>query len=302
MADRVEIEDEDNLTDDERDNLLSFDPFDDGFEGDAENEAALDTADDEAEEPIAAAEPVEEEVAPPVAVSSGPSEREKLLTEQNELLRAQMQTIAMAQKPVTADAKAQPEDNIPAYQFNVTDDYINAIRDDDPQVVRAALQGIMTGVARATHIEMQKEYKAHTQSAIAGYVNRHTEVTKIQTDVQSDYYGNFPQHNKPAIRAMVVAIGQNVMSEMGANAWSPELRNEIGKRVNETLVGGLQGGAPQGGGGPATTGSRAEQNTQSRAAAKTQRPGGPKQTRTTSRPPMDKGNSIGAEIQDLMEM
>lgn len=298
----VEIQDDDNLTDAERDALFSYDPFAERQEEDNIPSLA-EIREQEAAEAAPAPEPEPAPAPTPAPVAPQMSERERLLHEQNELLRRQLANTeqALRSQPAQPREEVQPEDNLPPYVFQITDEYIDALRSENPEMNRRAIMGIVQGTARAVHQNLRTEYQEHVQTAVQNYVQRHTTSSRIENTVMQDYYGTYPSHNNPALQPVVVGVAQRIMRETGAQAWTPELRDRIGQGVNEILkqaMGQPSQGAPPGGGGQPAAAEPVQQQ-QSGAAARTTRPTGPAQTRPGSRPAPESPSETGAQIMDL---
>ncbi len=168
---------------------------------------------------------------PPVAAQPTPGEENpelKLLRDQVEALQT---AIKAGQPAPAAPAAPAKEDTTPDYQFTIPTELMSLL---DSENVTERQQGIgllSQGVARTVHQTLMGEVNAIVQGQIPTLVQGMiTQQAQAQT-IFTDFYEKYPALNKPELRSLIVSTGKEVMTETGANAWSPTLRDTIAQRV-----------------------------------------------------------------------
>lgn len=172
-----------------------------------------------------------------------------------EALAAQISTLTdivsrQAQGPAPAAGPQPPEVALPdhGYQFSIPEGLDTALVSDDPATRRTALQALIQGTSRTVHTEVIKSMRQEFSRILPQIVNSMITQSRSQQSVAQDFYGKFQQFSNPVFRPLVQQIGMQVAREMGAQGWTPELRDAIGARVTQVLQSaGFQapGGAPQ---------------------------------------------------------
>lgn len=87
--------------------------------------------------------------------------------------------------------------------------------------------------------EMQEQFKA-----VPVVVQRMMETRTTHQDVVKDFYGKFPQLNTPELRTLVANVTPTVMKELGAQSWTEQVRDAVGTRVLNALMGAVPKPAP----------------------------------------------------------
>ncbi len=243
--------------------LMGFDPFSKPPEGEAPGPVEEPTPPTEppagvvapVEPPAAPIEPpapVEPPAAAPVTPPTGavppaeppapapaPDPALEAMRVQNELLTQTLQRMQQPAEPVS-DPAAAAAPAVPPYNFNVPDELLAHMRSEDPNEVRTGLAAFAQGVAQTVHRTVMQEFTDQMGSVVPQYVQQSVSSVQQQQEVFNDFYQVNKDLNLPELRPLVVSVAQQVASETGANAWSPQLRDAIASRVR----GVLRGNAP----------------------------------------------------------
>ena len=272
MADKAtpfaEIPGDQELTDDQLEDLLQHDPFE-GEEarpdtidahatkndaGKAETEGEVEGAPETtppAEAPVAEAKPETETpplVAPAAAPVAVPSVEPKIAEPSEvQLLRAQVDQqgrliqafMARTQSPVAAPTSGVPpaedEVKVPDYNFNVPENLVEALANENAQVRRGALSALIQGTAQAVHREVIKAMRAEIPGRTRAVVREEQAANTGASNVFEDFYSKHPQFKTQEGMAIVGIASQEVMKETGLQDWSPTLRDAIAVRAQKKL-------------------------------------------------------------------
>lgn len=217
-----------------------FDPF----SGESEPTPAPTPAPAPAAAPAAPAPAASVPPAPTPPVQAGSpvqsgSELDQVLRTLAETQRTVMELVARQQTPAaptTPTAPTQPE--VPQYEFNLTDDMDKLLLSEDPTDRRRALLMMAQGVAQSVHRRVREEYRQHFTDAIGKYektFNGRLSAIGSAQRIYNDFYGTYPQLQKEELLPVVQAVTGQVTKEMG-NSWSPQIRDEIARRVFTVLT------------------------------------------------------------------
>lgn len=242
------LEDAPNLTAEE---VFNFDPFVDGNVPNVP-ESAIGVTDDgtvpETPAAVVAAPVVTPPTPPPPPVQTGPTyeqvlEQNRVLSEQN---RQILEMLAKGQTPQPATPAAPAEPTTPEYMFEIPQQIWTMIQSDDPAQAQRGLAALIAGMGKTVHQHVRQEYEGKLREAIQNA--RQTFATDTQraataTQVYNDFYGTYPQFNRPELRELVAAATNAVVKETQATQWSAGLRDQIGERVS-SIISSVTG-APQ---------------------------------------------------------
>jgi hypothetical protein len=209
------------------------------------------------------------------------------LQTQNQLLMQQLQASAVQSQSGQA-AQGPAPDPLP-YNVVIPDQLWAALDSDDAGQRRQGIATLSTALARMVHSTMMPIIDQKLEKTVSQYgqtsqqeMYQQQEIQRQQSYVEQDFYGRYPQFGAPGLRNLVHSIGTQAMKDLGATQWSPQLRDYIAAKVQQTLA----GAAPA----PPETGNGVK----------------PPQTRIPgARPPMvgdARGQDIGQEVRDLMEL
>lgn len=259
----------------EAQDILDFNPFSEQAPQEEEEPEATSGNEEETEEP-APTPPVEETPPTPPTPPPAPDYNKELL----EAIRALPQQIKPTEPP-----KPTPAEEFPSYLYEIKDDLVNAIRAEDPAIVRQAIQYIVQQTALSVHKNLRQEYRTHTQDAVQRYVQTHVKQTRESDEVQTDFYSRYPELNNPAGRSVVIAAAQSLFTDSAPPRYTPQLGDQIAKKAKE-LIASIAGVPP---GPPAAPEA---------APKKLKKP--PVQTKPTTRPPVEKPDGLAADVQDTL--
>lgn len=221
-----------------------FDPF--SAPVDAEGQPEIEETPAEETPPAApvAAAPAAAPVAPPAASppTRAPDPREQTnLVELNRQLLAELATLRAANAPKPPEAPAAPD--VPQYNIGFPPELKEALRSQDPEVFMQGLQALSIGIAQITHQNLREEYRKFYDEREQKIVHRIQTETAARESAQrifTDFYGSYPQLNKPELHQVVSQAAKAVTEELGGNPpWTPELKKKVAERVF-----GLFGTAP----------------------------------------------------------
>jgi hypothetical protein len=241
------LEDAPNLT---HEDVFNFDPFAAGAVPDAPP-AEGDVQDDgTAPAPVAPAAQAPTITPPPAPVAPPPAPTVEQLIEQNRMLAEQnRQILEMIAKPQVAPAAAptppKPAE-IPDYGFEVPQQIQQMLQSEDPAVQTRGLAALIAGMAKTVHTQVRSEYEAKLTEAVQSARQTFaTDTQRAQTaaSVFNDFYGKFPQFNRPELRDLVASATKAVVSETQASQWSTGLRDKIGERVSQ-IISSVSGNPP----------------------------------------------------------
>lgn len=149
-----------------------------------------------------------------------------------------------------APPQPRPEDQLPQYEFSMPPEMIALFNSENPEDrVRALLQ-MATGVAQSVHRRTREEFGGRLNERLqASEMQFNTRMQQIQTAqrIYNDFYGTYPQLQRSEIIPVVQQVTNSVTAEMGNN-WSPQVRDEIARRVFAVLTSVQVPGAEQGSG------------------------------------------------------
>jgi hypothetical protein len=121
------------------------------------------------------------------------------------------------------------------FNFNVPPQFMAAINHEDAGVRQQALSGLMNGVANAVATQMRQEMQQQMEAVPSIVQSQTTQFTR-QQQINQDMYTNYPELEQ--YRHLVGPTAEQVAKEMAASDWSPQLRDEIARRL-APLVPGL---------------------------------------------------------------
>ena len=181
--------------------------------------------------------------------------RALLATQTAQLTSLQEQiATATALKP----AEAKPEE-AQVYEFSMPDELMARLSSEDAGEQKQGFEHLAQGIAQTVHAQLRTEYRGQLdalRSAIPEYASQTFQSHLTQLNIREDFYGAFPELNKPEYVEFIRGLTKTVWAEKKATAWTPELRNAIGERARTTLnlkaaPARANGGKPPGGTKPA---------------------------------------------------
>lgn len=166
-----------------------------------------------------------------------PSEAEQLrqqLAERDAIIRRFAQQPAQPQPQTPATKQPDPW-AVPDYRYEIPPQLVAAIRSEDPMEAQAAVGALTAGLAKNIHqtaiAQIQRNFQEILPRIVEGLVERRVQ----QWNITNDFYGTYPELNRPELRALVVSVGQQVAREINAQSWGPRLRDAVAQRVKSML-------------------------------------------------------------------
>lgn len=215
-------ESESSFGDSNLDDIFRFDAF----------ESGLDQPDPVVEpaplaEPVAPVAPVPEPEAPaPDPMSAVVSELTKL-------------TERLAPAPATeAPTESAEPDNFFA-DIQVPVELLNAIRSDDPAQASMAFTAFAQGTMNTVYKRVRNELAEFVSQALPELIDSRTASVAETKRVEQDFYGTYPQFNKPELKPLIARIGAQVAAELGPQfqGWNEHFRDLVGSRALSLLAG-----------------------------------------------------------------
>lgn len=181
-----------------------------------------------------------------------PAKEDDILRKQVEQLQQQNQQLYQyllnnqqnsQQKTAQEDQQKEPE--LPEYMFDIPKDIVEAVSSGEPDQVKAGLQQVIAGTAKSVHQQLRQEMGARIkeaqQQAIRGASTQVEQKTTAQR-IKEDYYGTYKNHDREELYPLVQKVAGQAAKELGKRTWDQELRDEVGKRVNNILGQGTGAG------------------------------------------------------------
>lgn len=199
---------------------------------------------------------------PQGAQISSPSSSDALLADAMKVITALSQqkkseepAEAVKGKPAEEDADAAvfKKKEFSDYSFNISPKLYNAlfgseVADEERMI---ALQGFASGIATTVHNNIMESLGSWTKRQfnavprVVNYLVEQREASRATTkSLRDDFYGAFPELNKPELSPIIRATIQSIQKETGAKVWTPQMRNLVGERVKKVLSAYAQANAP----------------------------------------------------------
>lgn len=179
-------------------------------------------------------------VAPTPTVAPPENPLEKTVRE----LQAKIETLTAAQTPAEPTSPSEPKPaEVPPYAFNLPDALLTGLASEDPAERKHATGALLTGAAQAIHRTVMANVETmlnRMPELVQGMLVQHQQ----QQEIFQDFYGSYPELNKPELRPLVLNTAKQVLQETGAQSWSPEVSKAIGTRVKSIIAAVIPTGAP----------------------------------------------------------
>lgn len=179
----------------------------------------------------------------------------KVITALSQQKKSEEPAEAVRGKPAEEDADAAvfKKKEFSDYSFNISPKLYNAlfgseVADEERMM---ALQGFASGIATTVHNNIMESLGSWTKRQfnavprVVNYLVEQREASRATTkSLRDDFYGTFPELNKPELSPIIRATIQSVQKETGAKVWTPQMRNLVGERVKKVLSAYAQASAP----------------------------------------------------------
>lgn len=169
-------------------------------------------------------------------------------------------------KPADDGGSGKPADEaIPSYDFEIPNDIVEGVVAEDTATRQAALRKLVAGMGHSFHTSIRQEVQQKLDAAKNEFQQTAEQTAGRQTQTQqiyTDYFGQYPKHDSEVVRPIVQTKAREVMREWNVQEWSVQVRDEIGRRVEQTLNGAGFVRADAGGGQPPAQPSEGNGNAQ----------------------------------------
>lgn len=118
----------------------------------------------------------------------------------------------------------------PQWGMEIPQEYVNALRGEDPAMAQRALNAMANGLASTIHQQLRTEMSQRFEE-VPGQIQSQVTASQEQQRIHDDFYGTYPELNTPQFQGMVKAVASQAAQEMGASGWSPQLRDTIAQRL-----------------------------------------------------------------------
>lgn len=179
----------------------------------------------------------------------------KVITALSRQKKSEEPAEAVKGKPAEEDADAAvfKKKEFSDYSFNISPKLYNAlfgseVADEERMM---ALQGFASGIATTVHNNIMESLGSWTKRQfnavprVVNYLVEQREASRATTkSLRDDFYGAFPELDKPELSPIIRATIQSIQKETGAKVWTPQMRNLVGERVKKVLSAYAQANAP----------------------------------------------------------
>jgi hypothetical protein len=139
------------------------------------------------------------------------------------------------QPPGQAPGQPPTADQIPDYMFEMPDQLVEALQAEDPAVRKSAYAHLIAGAAQAIHAKMSESLQTTLAPMIREQIQTSGQESRRRQDMHDDFYGTYAFLNQPQLKPMVASTAGQVAAEWRTNEWSPQMRDEVYRRVIATL-------------------------------------------------------------------
>lgn len=152
-----------------------------------------------------------------------------------------------------ADTKVFTPKKFEEYAFNISPKLYNGLFNSDATEEEriTCLQAYASGIATTVHNKIVAELGGWVKNqfaAVPGAINYLIEAREKnisgQRTLREDFYGTFPELNKPELLPLIKATIQAVQKETGAKTWDKNFKTLVGNRVKTVLNAYAQAGKP----------------------------------------------------------
>lgn len=170
-----------------------------------------------------------------------PSPEMAALMAQNATLGQELQSIKTQMAQMQGQAPAPPSGVQPpagqeaqAYNFRVPDQYLAALASEDAEQRRGALNGLLNGVANSVAQSLRAEMQQQMQT-VPDMITSQSAHYAQQQEINRDMYGMYPELAQ--YRHLVGPTAMAVARETQAQSWTPQLRDEVARRLAPMVPG-----------------------------------------------------------------
>jgi hypothetical protein len=142
-----------------------------------------------------------------------------------------LQAVPQQQQQPTAPQQPQP----PGYAYDINDQMLRAVTSEDMRERAAALQAFAVNLSQTVHQRAVQQVREEIAQVLPQYVQQTALQEYQRREIARDFYGKFPELDRPEVAPVVAQIAQQVMTETRANGWTPQVRDAVAGRVRAVL-------------------------------------------------------------------
>jgi hypothetical protein len=140
---------------------------------------------------------------------------------------------AQPQQPVAPQAPQQPQ--LPGYAYDINDNMLRAVTSEDMRERAAALQAFAVNLSQTVHQRAVQQVREEISQVMPQYVQQIALQEYQRREIARDFYGQYPELDRPELAPAVAQIAQQVMMESKANGWTPKVRDAVAARAKAML-------------------------------------------------------------------
>lgn len=150
--------------------------------------------------------------------------------------------------PQATEPKPQPKPEMPSYEFEIPEPLVAALQSEDPKEVQMGVRNLAQGVAQGIHQtilhELETKYFPRMIAASVQANQQHAQTTEQTTSMRKDFYGSFPELDKPELHPIIGLVAGQLAIEMGVQGYSQEFKAALRQRLTALGVGAAKAPAP----------------------------------------------------------
>jgi hypothetical protein len=139
-----------------------------------------------------------------------------------------------------APPKPQAQPELPHYAYEINEHMVRAVTSEDIMERANALKAFATNLSQTVHMRAVEQMRQEVAAAIPVFVTQMIAQEYAKREIARDFYGTFPELNRPEVAPIVAQVAQQVMTELRANDWNQRVRDTVGARV-KAMLGAIAG-------------------------------------------------------------
>jgi hypothetical protein len=131
--------------------------------------------------------------------------------------------------------------------FRIPPEIQAMLQSEDVEKQHQGLAALVGAVGQTVHKNVRQEILSQRESLrneLRTAITRDAEMAQQARSVFNDFYGTYPELNKPELRGLVESVSRAVVAETKAQQWSADLRDKIGGKVRSILGSVVQNPQP----------------------------------------------------------
>jgi hypothetical protein len=124
---------------------------------------------------------------------------------------------------------------LPGYAYDINDNMLRAVTSEDMRERAAALQAFAVNLSQTVHQRAVQQVREEIAQVLPQYVQQTALQEYQRREIARDFYGKYPELDRPEVAPVVAQIAQQVMTESRANGWTPKVRDDVATRVRSLL-------------------------------------------------------------------